>query len=125
MQYLKTAYEAQDFDSYVEFFQRHRNLSHLNLEVKWDIILVLDELTAELTNLTEMIVRGETAVRFETVVRFIESHPKLKKFQFPHEDILEDDTLRRRFETDWHIGTTIDDITQDDSVFLFERKENV
>lgn len=129
---LEITFGNEELDKYIEFFSRHKNLSKLNLKVEWHTEIDLQQfdlkqLTAELPNLKIAVtVRGSFDIHSENVIRFIESHSKLTRFEFPIDNIEQADQekLRKRFETEWHIWTTIDNTYhRNDNVFVFERRK--
>lgn len=106
---LEIEFVRGHIDIYSEFFRRNKNLTRLSVKLFWNTVLDLEEFTAELPNLTKLVLGGFTGVAIETVTRFIESRPKLIEIEFPVYEVfeLELEELRRRFRTDWHIKSSI------------------
>lgn len=102
---LEFTHTPKSYDIFVEFFQRHRNLSRLHLRESWGGELDLEALTVDLPKLVEMIIDHDFDLSIENMTRFIERHPKLTKFQFKvrEEDEGYLEILRNRFGRDWHI----------------------
>ena len=83
--------------------------------------IVLDEFTADLPNLVEVLVEDQwsNVVIVESINRFINSHPKLMKFQIKRNNNVDNRELLKIFETDWKIQS----FSYGEYVeFIFERK---
>lgn len=115
---LHIQFTRDQFDKYIDFFRRHRNLSELHFIHGTGIVHSLKELTAELRNLTMIIIGYGSGVCMENVIGIIESHPKLRKFQFPADGISKTDRviLCKRFEENWEIKIN------EKGAFIFEKK---
>lgn len=102
---FEISFTVGKLEKLVEFFKRHSNLKRLYLKKDSGLTLPLKELTAELPNLVEMIVKSHSNINIDDVTMFIESHRKLKKFQFPPRAFNEADRrkLHERFEQEWDI----------------------
>lgn len=117
---LETTYTDKEHGKFNDFFRRNKNLSQLYLRSICGTKLNIVELTAELPNLTEMIVKFYSGVYVEHVIRFIVGHRKLMKFQCPVHEIAKEqrERLRVRFERDWHIRSIFDI----NVAFVFEKR---
>lgn len=107
-------------ENLIAFFKRHQHLKRLHLMLCPQTSRVnLEELTADLPNLVELVVQNHD-ISSQTIIRFIESHDNLMKFQFSKHQIENEveQTLRRRFEMDWNIRES----NSSEEALLFERK---
>lgn len=116
---LEIQYPSMKLEKYIEFIGRHRNLKRLRVNRSMRDGIDLNELTAELSNLEEMIVTFYSGINIEKITTFIGNHPTLMKFQFPVQEISESnrEILCQRFKSDWHIKS----IFGKRDAFLFER----
>lgn len=77
-------YLLEYFDSLKTFFRKNRDLKYLNMNSKWNDLKELEffELTVELPELVEMTLSAVPTdwINIETIAKFIDVHPKLKKF---------------------------------------------
>lgn len=106
---------------YNEFFRRHTSLKRSHLSQRWGELVDLHELTADLPDLEEMILESIIGIyHIENINRFIESHPNLKKFQFTVHDFGDRESIRNKFEKDWHIESIIE--TNNKDALMFEKK---
>lgn len=100
-----------------EFFRRHSHLNRLYLMQGLGARVALDVFTADLTDLVEAIVENyEFSVA--TIIRFIETHPKLEKFRFKISVNGDMQEFYNRFGNDWHIKSFRLGRFED---FIFER----
>lgn len=107
----------------MEFFKNHPKLRRLDLTENFTMETVpLVEFTAELHNMTEMILKCTTYIDVDTIGRFIESHGQMVKFQFSIRNFKTEDTetLKKRYENEWHIKDFSD---KSWTGLLFERRE--
>lgn len=103
------------------FFKRHQHLKRLHITDAMFGPVVLDELTANLPNLVEVIVE-DREVSSDSIIRFLNNHQKLMKFQIGREVDADDRELVAIFEKDWHMRKVIHDKFVD---FIFERAKNL
>lgn len=100
-------YTPEGFDALNTFFSNHKHLTKLHVGdfAEFDR---LTELTAELTNLTELKLQSDLyernfTVNVDEIARFLEHHQKLTKLQFAFYENMHIDMLRNRFGNEWNI----------------------
>lgn len=107
---LEISYEYE-FNVFHEFFRRHQNLSQLYIKLFLNHeIQEFETIMALLPHLITLEMSATSGMNIEVVARFIQSHPMLRRFQFPIHEISEADQeiLRARFETNWNIESVVD-----------------
>lgn len=107
--------ETRDINNWIDFFNRHPNVSRLTLRNDYHDIPLL-QLTAGLHNLTDVVLDCDN-ITVKEVTQFIESHEKLRRFEYTifFFKTEYETTLRNRFENEWNI-------TRHRTRLLFEKK---
>lgn len=123
---LEIMYFPAGLNAFIEFFHRHKNISRLHFTRTVITTTDLEQITAELPNLVEVIVDylGSYS-NMENISRFIESRSKLMKFQFRLHDMIATDRnqLREDFERN-HSWFNVNYI-EETKKFFFERKKQL
>lgn len=122
---MEMFYSSKLLTEWMEFFRNHQNLKQLKIyqmESNAEMSVLLAELTAELHDLVEVTMECRTRVRAQSIIKFIENHEKLMKFELLNLNFRRSslNILENRFENEWHIynSTPVFMMTS----IVFERK---
>lgn len=116
-------YSSNLLAEWTAFFRNHRNLRRLHLmEPDDDMSVPLVELTAELQDLIEVTFECRTRIRAQTIIKFIENHEKLTRFELLSTNLRRNTLtiLEKRFENEWHIFNSTSKFMM--TSVVFERK---
>lgn len=108
-------YIHQD-EQLIRFLNRHQHLNRLHIRYGVSRPVILYE--ADLPDLVEVIIEDHD-VSIESINEFINSHPKLMKFQIRRNINADNQELLKIFEKDWNIQTFR---YKNYEKFIFERK---
>lgn len=102
---IQFIYDSDYFDEWHTFFQRHSNITHLQLGQESSGNVLVNELLNDLPNLVDVSIECVDIVPIEHINIFIENHSNLKKLQFSFREITTDYEiiLRERFKNEWRI----------------------
>lgn len=119
---LEIKYNSAFFSEWMNFLQRHRNISkfHLVDEMYSSLSVPLVELTANVQNMVEMSLECTTYVSTDAIGQFIRDHDKLQTFRFTIYNFGDEhiSTLRQQFQTEW----IINDVQMYYKGYSFERR---
>lgn len=121
---LHIYYSNGQSSAWVEFLEKHQNISRFHIRghgTESDLHEQFERITIKIPNLKEMSIVSERMVEVNAVVRFIETHVKLMKFEIIPctRDVKE--ILKRKFELQWNINN----LKRDDRKGLLLRKKNI
>lgn len=96
---------TNNFDSFIRFLEKHRNLKRLNLEISGAVVNDVDAILDQLENLLEIRIEFKWHFDEEFISHVIQTHQKLNKFEFTTNLPMAGDftDLRNRFEGEWDI----------------------
>lgn len=100
----KIAFPLEHSQACKQFFRSHENLTKLHLKVSRITDAHFEELLAELPHLIELTIECDY-INTDAVVRFVETHVKLMKFEFAFRRYQESDLIiiRDRFQNEWNM----------------------
>lgn len=105
---LEITYSPSSFNTWKSFLERHSTLTHLSLLSLNEQTVPLTELTRGLPHLTDVKYRSKYHIKVDVIHKFLESSPKLKKFEFTLLYYFKGDELmkfRQRYANQWHTRT--------------------
>lgn len=122
---FEATYANGELEKFIDFFRRHKTLKRLNLATALYISIDFNAALRDLMNLKEIVLENYSNINIQTMARFVETHPKLRKLQFVTRALA--DNIRARiqhtFEYDWHIKISFDKTMK--SLVALERKEKL
>lgn len=122
---IQFIYDSNYFEEWQQFFQKHSNITHLQLEQESYGNVPVNQLFNNLPNLIDVNFVCVDGISVENIDRFIKNLSNLEKLQFSFREITADDEriLRKHFENEWRINTFKQHYDYDKiKGFLFERK---
>lgn len=98
-------YTSNLLTKWKEFFENHQNIKHLHLiEYNIGMSVPLAELTKNLNDLIEVTLECRSRVRAQTIIKFVESHAKLMKFELINDTFRKNslNVLENKLSNEWN-----------------------
>lgn len=124
LQSLQLKYSSLLANEWFEFFKKHNHMQRVHFEVGRDGIDRMTELIAELTNLLELTIECSDTIHFKRICGIVDSNKQLVKFRFLPVWISKNDlnSMRQRFENEWHVEDIRSQYAYGKTGLSFERK---
>lgn len=109
---LEMKYDSDYFENWMEFFSNHKSLPKLSLKMHYrsEVGQELVEITNELPELVDLSVEYLDDTYIDVITRIIQTHNKLRRFEFRTHSELDMTQLHQLFDDKWHLscGDAID-----------------